>query len=391
MPLNKEEISFRIKNFRKKLEEKNLQLALIFSPLNIFYFSGTFVRGVLLIGLSEVRLLVNRPFERAKKESLVPCESLKSLKGLPAQIKAIGSFKKIGIEAGFLNHEIFLRYKELLSEWELEGIDALIMGTRMIKSPYEISCIKKAGKMLDKALKLALPLFKPGMKELEASAILEKELRILGHPGMIRSAYGFELFYGHLLSGKEAIIPTHTITGQGGKGVFGFPGGASTKKIKTSDPILIDFSGFFEGYYIDQTRMASFKPLKKAEPFFKTSLKILETLEKEVKPEIESGILYEIGLSIAKEEGMEEFFMSHGERLKFIGHGVGLQIDEPPALAYGQKIPLKENMVIALEPKFHVPELGVIGIEETFVITQKGLKRLNSTPRDWIFLNKMLK
>jgi len=386
MPLSKKEASYRIGCFRKKLEGKSLQLALILSPINIFYFTGTFARGVLLIGLSQTKLLVNRPFERAKKESLIECEYLKSLKDLPTYIKSFNSQKTIGIEKNFLNLEEYFRYQEILSNWELEGIDFLLMETRMVKTPYEINCIKKAGEILDRALKIALNQIKPGMKEIEASALIEKELRILGHPGITRSLYGFELTYGHLISGKESLIPIYAITGQGGRGIPGFQGGASFKKIKNSDPILIDFSGYFEGYYIDQTRMASFKPLKIAETFYKTSLKILNTLEKEIKPGIKCGEVYEKAQFIVKNEKLEEFFMAHGGKVKFIGHGVGLQIDEVPVLALGQKTPLKENMVIALEPKFHVPNLGVIGIEETFVVTKGGLKKLNYTLRDWIFL-----
>jgi Xaa-Pro aminopeptidase len=385
MPLSKKEASYRIGCFRKKLEGKSLQLALILSPINIFYFTGTFARGVLLIGLSQTKLLVNRPFERAKKESLIECEYLKSLKDLPTYIKSFNSQKTIGIEKNFLNLEEYFRYQEILSNWELEGIDFLLMETRMVKTPYEINCIKKAGEILDRALKIALNQIKPGMKEIEASALIEKELRILGHPGITRSLYGFELTYGHLISGKESLIPIYAITGQGGRGIPGFQGGASFKKIKNSDPILIDFSGYFEGYYIDQTRMASFKPLKIAETFYKTSLKILNTLEKEIKPGIKCGEVYEKAQFIVKNEKLEEFFMAHGGKVKFIGHGVGLQIDEVPVLALGQKTPLKENMVIALEPKFHVPNLGVIGIEETFLVTKRGLKKLNYTLRDWIF------
>jgi Xaa-Pro aminopeptidase len=143
--------------------------------------------------------------------------------------------------------------------------------------------------------------------------------------------------------------------------------------LKISDSIFIDFSGYFEGYYIDQTRMASFNPLKAAETFYKTSLKILNTLEKEIKPGIKCGEVYEKAQFIVKNEKLEEFFMAHGGKVKFIRYGVGLQIDEVPVLALGQKTPLKENMVIALEPKFHVSNLGVIGIEETFLVTKGGL------------------
>lgn len=387
MSLTKEEIFKRIESFKAKLKENNISLAIILSPLNIFYFTGTFARGVLLIGLSEVKFLVNRPWERVKNETLVPCEYLKSLKDLPSYLKAFNPKNVIGIETHFLNLENYFRYKEILSEWELKSIDSIIMETRAIKSAYEVECIKKAGKILDKALKKALSYFKPGMSEILASAILEKELRILGHPGITRSYHGFELTFGHLISGKEGLHPIYALTAQGGKGVPGFPGGASLKKIKKSEPLLLDFSGYFEGYYIDQTRMASFKPLKNLDYFYKVSVKILETLEKKIKDGVESDIPYEIAISLAKKEGLEEFFMAHGGKLKFIGHGVGLQIDEYPSLAYGQKILLKENMVIALEPKFHIPDVGVIGIEETFLITKERLKRLNITSRNWIFLN----
>ncbi len=384
MALNKDEVNFRIQNFRNLLKLNDLEIAIISYPLHIFYFTGTFVKGILVISLSEVKLLVNRPLERAKKESFVPCEPLTSLKKLPQYIKKLGNFKKIGIENHNLNHDLFQKFKEILSDYHLKKIDSFIFDIRKIKSAYEIDCIIKAGKNLDKAFKKVLSQMKPGMKEIEASAILEKELRQRGHPGFTRSLFGFELSFGYLISGKEAIVPTHFITGQGGIGVPGFPGGASFKRLKVSEPILIDFSGYYEGYYIDQTRMASFKPVKEAKEFFKVSLEIIKTLEKEIKPGIISGEVYEKAFFITQKAGFQEYFMNHGENVKFVGHGVGLQIDEPPTLALNKKEILKENMVIALEPKFHVPNLGVIGIEDTFVITSKGLKRINTTPRKWL-------
>ena len=172
----------------------------------------------------------------------------------------------------------------------------------------------------------------------------------------------------------------------GGKGICGFPGGATNKKIKKKDPILIDFSGYFKGYYIDQTRMASFEKIPEAEEFYQIALKILKTLEKETKPGIRAEEIYERALYIVQKNGFKKYFMNHGGGVKFIGHGVGLQIDEPPTIAQDQKIELKENMIIALEPKFHVPDLGVIGLEDTYLITKNGLKRLTKTPRKWILL-----
>ncbi len=384
MDLTKEEIKNRLEHLRKLLKEKNCEVAIISYPLHIFYFTGTFVKGVLVVTYSDARLLVNRPLTRAKKESFVSCERLKSLKELPLIIKELGSFKKVGLEAHHLNIDNFKRFLKILSEWEVERIDSLIFELRKVKSNYEVECITKAGKMLDRALKAALKQIKPGMSEIKASAILEKELRERGHPGFTRSLLGFELSFGYFISGKEGVVPTHFITGEGGTGVPGFPGGACLKKLKASEPILIDFAGYCKGYYTDQTRMASFKPIKRAEDFYKVAIEIIKTLEKEVKPGIISEEVYEQALLIAEKAGFKEYFMSHGENVKFVGHGVGLQIDEPPAIAVKQKEVLKKNMVIALEPKFHVPEFGVIGVEDTFLVTINGLKRLTPTSHKWI-------
>lgn len=383
----RKEIKERINRFRDYLRNHGISVALILSPLNIFYFSHTFVRGVLIISSEEVKLLVNRPWERAKRESLIPCEPLKSLRELPVILKPWkGNY--IGLEVNALTPELYFKYQELLEDFKIEKVDYFILEQRMIKSPYEVFCIKKAGNLLARALKRALKNFSPGMLEIEASALLEKELRILGHPGITRSLYGFELTYGHLLSGKEALEPVHFITGQGGKGIPGFPSGATLKRLRKKEPILIDFGGYFRGYYIDQSRMVSFEKIPRAESYFSCALNILKVLEKEVKEGVPADEVFDKAFYLADKEGIKDYFMAHGEALNFVGHGVGLQIDEPPALAKNQKTILKEGMVIALEPKFHVPNLGVIGIEETFLVTKKRLKPLNSFPRAWIYLLK---
>ncbi|MCS7279120.1 MAG: Xaa-Pro peptidase family protein [Thermodesulfobacteriaceae bacterium] len=385
MKVIKREIELRLNKFKETIKTQGLSVVLIFSPLNIFYFTHTFVRGVLIISTEEVKLLVNRPWERAKKESLVPFEPLKSFKDLSLILKAWRG-KALGLEINALTPELYFKYQELLEDFQIKKVDYLILEQRMLKSFYEIFCIKRAGKFLAKALRRALKKFKPGMSELLASALLEKELRSLGHPGMVRSLYGFELTYGHLLSGKEALEPIHFITGQGGRGILGFPSGATAKRLRRREPILIDFAGYFRGYYIDQTRMVSFGKVPQAEAYFKCALNLLKVLEKEVKEGITASEVYEKALDLVQQEGLKDYFMAHGEVLNFVGHGVGLQIDEPPALAKNQKTVLKENMVLALEPKFHVPNLGVIGIEETYLVTKRGLRALNSFPRDWVYL-----
>jgi Xaa-Pro aminopeptidase len=379
LPKSYEDYKLRIKRLWESAKKEGLDGLVVSSPIHIFYLSGTLARGCLIITEDKVQLLVNRPLNRAKREALWQVKELRSLKELPDTLSKL-RVKKPGAEGpAFYSLAKYLAVKD---------ITQLLINERKIKTPLEILCHKRAASMLDRALKRALTRLRPDMTELEASAEIEKELRILGHPGITRSFNGFEMNMGHLISGKSGLLPIHVPTGQGGKGVPGFPGGASKCRLKENTPILIDFSGYHHGYYVDQTRMASFKPLKEAEEAYKWALKVIKVLISKVRPGILAEQVFEIACEITSNSPFSEFFMKHGDRpLKFIGHGVGLQIDEPPVLAENQKEELKENMVIALEPKFHIPGLGVIGIEDTFLVTKEGLKRITKTPQKWIKIN----
>ncbi len=372
----------RIERLQQLSKEKGFDLFIVVNPVNLFYLTGNFFKGLLLVSERKLLALVKRPLEVLKN---LPFEGkiLKSLKDLLPNMEGARS---VGIDLKGLKYGEAERFLKVLGSFELRPADELIWELRMIKDGEEIKCLQRAGKILSLAIKKWIKKIKFGMTELEASGLLELELRKKGHPGFTRSSLGFELTYGYLISGKVGLNSTPFYTGEGGKGVEGFPGGASFKKINLKEPILLDFSGFYRGYYVDQTRMASFGPCKKGALFFAASLGIHRYLQKKVRP----GMLAEEvwGLAVEKVEGygLGEYFMKHGEEMKFVGHGVGLEIDEPPALAEGQKMILKEGMVLALEPKFHVPNIGVIGLEDTYFLTKKGLQRITPFPRKWIML-----
>jgi len=381
----REEIERRIRGLREGLRQRGLEALLVFSPINLFYLTGLWFKGFLLITPHEANLYFRRPPLRGLKDSPFSFFPLESLKRLP-EILRKHSLRRIGLEYRAFNLYEGERLKGLLSDFEIEPADELLWSLRMIKSSYEIECLKESARMLSKALRRALLYFRPGMSELSASAVVESHLRELGHPGLTRSANNFELTFGYLISGKEGLFSTPYTTGEGGKGVFGFPGGATTKKLKKGEPILLDFSGFSKGYYVDQTRMASLGQPSQGVDFFEAALQILKTLEKRVKPGISCEEVYLMGEEIAEKYGFQDYFMRHGEKMRFLGHGVGLEIDEPPVIAPKNREVLKENLVIALEPKFHVDDLGVIGLEDTFLVTKEGLKRITTFPRKWIIL-----
>ncbi|MCS7150490.1 MAG: Xaa-Pro peptidase family protein [Caldimicrobium sp.] len=383
----KEEIEKRIYKLKSLLKEGELGGALVFSPLNIFYLTGQWISGCLLISEKKTLLLSKRPKSSpGLKGGYFDFRAIKSYREIPTILEDL-SLKDVALEYGAFSLSEGEDVRRLFSGFNVRPLDSLIWELRMIKSPREILYQKKAGSLLRRALIKSLRHIKPGQREIRSSAILEYHLRDLGHPGYTRSSHSFELTYGYFISGKEGLFPVIFSTGEGGKGLPGFPGGASFKRLKRNEPILLDFSGFYRGYYVDQTRMASFGEVKEAEPFYKASLEILLTLEARALPGVPCAELFEIAFDIATKWGIRDHLMCHGEPLPFVGHGVGLQIDEPPVISSKNTRPLEENMVIALEPKFHVPELGVIGLEDTFWVTKRGLRRLTPFPRDWIYLD----
>ena len=378
----KEEIVRRIKILKHLINQEKISSFLILNHVNLFYFTGSFYKGALLLKGDEIKIFIKRAGEELISLSEFQTFPLKSLKDiLPHLHKG-----KLYVDLKFLPYFEVQRVLKVFSEFEVEDGSKFIWEVRTLKSEYELACLKKAAKMLALSIKEWLPLLKPGIKEITASAYLEERLRLRGHPGYTRSHLGFELTFGYLISGKEGLYATPFYTGEGGLGVNGFPGGASFKRIDIGEPILFDFSGYYEGYYVDQSRMASFGRPKDAMDFYQASFAVMKEIEKRVKPGMLAEDVWFISLEVVERFGFRAYFMHHGEEMKFVGHGVGLQIDEPPALAEGQKDPLKAGMVLAVEPKFHVPEVGVVGLEDTFYLTPQGLKRITNFDRRWINL-----
>ncbi len=380
----KSEIERRLESLREALVREGLDGALVTSPLNLFYFTGAFALGHLLVTPREVRFLVFRPLSRVQRESPLPAEPFRSLKKLPGVLGECG-VRRLGLEFSALSHERFLRYQNLLADFELRNLSPAISEIRSRKSPYEVACLRRAGKLLAEALAEALPEIRPGMTELEALSRIEAALRTRGHPGFVRSLRGNEFATGLLISGPEAVEPSFMVAGEGGPGVPGFPSGAGLKRIRTGEPVLCDLSGFEAGYYVDQTRMFALGEVgPEVRELFELSRKLMQAGEKALRPGVPAEEVYWTVAREAEHLGVARYFMAHGEEgVGFVGHGVGLCIDEDPPLAPGIRTLLSPGMVLALEPKLHVPGVGVIGLEDTFHLSERGPEILTVFPRQF--------
>lgn len=390
-----EEIEGRIKAFQNILCEKGIDLALIRQNADLFYLTGTVQDGHLIVPADgEPVFLVWRVFERARTESPLSLQyPLNSLKKLPSLLNDLGlpEPRTIGLETDVLPASLYRFYTEQLWNHAIpEDISGILRHLRRIKSPYEIDCISGACRQVYNALMIVPEVLTEGVSELELSAAIEAELRKRGHCGLLRMRlWNQEMGMGQVVSGSNAAIPSWTNTPIGGRGphpAFGM--GASSKHIKRLEPVNIDIGGWYRGYCCDQTRLFSIGPppdeIKRG---FSAAKDILKMLEKEMKPGVSCGDIYDVSVKYADNQGLSDHFMGYKtSQVRFVGHGLGVELDEYPFIAKGNNMVLETDMIVALEPKFIFPGLGAAGVENTYRVTKDGLEQLTLSPEDMIIL-----
>ena len=388
------ELAGRIKRLQKALLEKGVSGALIAQKTDLFYFSATSQQGYLYVpSEGEPLLMVFKDFERARQESplalVVPIASPRKLPELLAS-HGMSSPKVLGLELDVLPTNLYFQYQTIFTHSEFVDISTEIRLIRAVKSDYEIDCITQAAKGSDLVCAKVSELIAEGKTELELAGELESYARSLGHQGIVRMRlWGSELFYGHLLSGADGAVPSYLASPTGGKGPSKLTGqGAGFKKIKRDEPILVDYVFALNGYLSDHTRIFCLGELPDELLYgHEAMLEIQEQVMKQAKPGVASGEVYELMVGSAEAKGYGEWFMGVGERrIRFTGHGIGLELDEFPFLAKGQKLALERNMIIALEPKLIIPGKGVVGIENTHQVTDQGLVSLTRSPDSITFI-----
>ncbi len=384
------ELADRIEKLQKTLAAKEMDGALISQKTDLFYFGATSQQGWLYVPVSgKPILMIFKEFERARQES--PLEEIVSIVGskkIPAILDKYGypSPAVLGMELDVLPTNLYFQYCAVFKQSKILDISFEIRLIRAVKSEFEIAKLRLSGKMSDKVAAMVPQLLEVGKPEITLAGELEGYARSLGHQGIVRMRmWGSELFYGHLMSGDGAAVPSYLASPTGGTGVSSVIGqGAGFRKICANEPILVDYVFALDGYISDHARIFSIGRLPDdLEAAHLAMLEIQSEIKSQAKPGVLTGDLYELMISLAGKKGYTENFMGVGERrIRFTGHGVGLELDEFPFIAKGQQLALEAGMVIALEPKTIFPGKGVVGIENTHLVTENGLESLNSFPDD---------
>jgi Xaa-Pro aminopeptidase len=387
----KSEVDARIQTFQKTLAQLEIDGALIVHHTNLFYLSGTSQSAHLFIPRSgKPLLMVRKSYERACTES--PIENIldvKSLKAIPEILKDQGfSIETLGLELDVIPYNTWQFYQKVFKDTTFSDISDALKKIRTIKSAHEIGLLQGACAILDQVFADVPAMLREGMTEIELASLFEAGMRKRGYGGCSKMrAFNQDFFMGNVATGASGAVPSYFDGPVGGCGLTpaNNPHGAGWKTIGPGEVIYIDYTCVINGYTADGARMFVIgevsEPLRRAHA---AALQIQEALVAMIKPGVICEDVYTKSAELAQSMGLEDHFMGIGnDRVRFIGHGVGLELDEYPIFAKGVKMPLEAGMTFALEPKFVYPE-GAIGIENTYVLRADGPQVLTHAPEEII-------
>jgi Xaa-Pro dipeptidase len=387
-----DELERRVQNLQEVMQRDSLDGALLTEKMDLFYFGGSMQQGFLFIPVDQKPLfMVKRNFNRAKEET--KWENVMPLKGLKQLSEYLHDYtrkdiQRLGLELDVLPVNQYKQLEQVFPHIQFVDLSTAIREIRMIKSEFEVDCFRQAAKVAANVNRQVPGLLKVGKPEIILAAEIETLYRREGHQGILRMrAFNTEMFFGHVYSGANGTASTFLDSCTGGEGVTpACPQGAGWKTLVPHEPIGLDYGSMFGGYVLDHTRVFSIGALPPdLERAYEAALQIQDDVVSRAVPGAVCGDLYELALEIAAANGLGDFFEGYkDEQVKFIGHGVGLDVDEFPLLSQGSKHILNPGMVFALEPKFIFPGKGMIGLENVWLVTESGLEKISLIPDEII-------
>ncbi|HOW15956.1 Xaa-Pro peptidase family protein [Methanosarcina sp.] len=374
------ELKNRMRCFREKMNISNpdWEVAVIFSKINLYYFTGTMQDGILIIPRNEeATFWVRRSYERALDESLFSSiEPMNSFRDAAKNVNRLPD--AVYLETEVVPIALYQRFQKYFPFKNVKSIDAEICAVRALKSEYELSLLREAGRIHQHVLEDLVPgMLCEGMSEADLSTELFSVLVEKGHHGACRfGMFDTEMILGNVCFGESSIYPTY-FNGPGGK--LGLSPaapvlGSRDRKLRKGDLVFVDVGCGVDGYHTDKTTTYMFGSSlpQYAIDIHNKCVDIQNEAASMLKPGIAPSEIYSTIMNGLDKEFLQNFMGFGNRKVKFLGHGVGLLIDETPVIAEGFDEPLQEGMVFALEPKRGIEKIGMVGIENTFIVTEKG-------------------
>lgn len=374
------ELENRMERFRQAIDVSNpdWEMAVIFSKINQFYFTGTMQDGMLIIPRDgEAVFWVRKSYERALDESSFPeIQHMYSFRDAAATMNNLP--ETIYLETEFVPLAFYQRFTKHFPFKNFKPVDLPIKKLRSVKSEYELDLMRKSGKIHQHVMEDVVPgLLREGISEADLGAELFGILIGEGHHGLTRfGMFDTEILLGHIGFGETPLYHSYFDGASGNRGLSPSAPVLGSREVKLArgDLVYVDVGCGFEGYNTDKTTTYMFGqslPLHAIDAHHQC-VEIQNEISSQLKPGAIPGEIY-TSVMDGLDDDFKENFMGFGKRkVKFMGHGIGLLIDELPVIAEKFTEPLEAGMVFAVEPKKGIPGIGMVGIENTFIVTPRG-------------------
>lgn len=388
MLLPREEASLRIDRLHKAMAGAGIDGLLVADNADIFYLTGRVYAGFAYIPAGMAPLwFVRRPVE-LEGDGVV---YIRKPEDIASHIVAAGLVmpRRLGLELDILSFNQAERLRSVFPGAECVDATPMMRSMRAVKTYYEVEQMRLSGLKHEQVYRKIPKLYRVGMTDVELQVEIERISRLEGCLGVFRiSGQSMEIYMGNVLAGRNADVPAPYDFAMGGRGLDpSIPGGAAGEEIKEHNAVMVDLNGNFTGYMTDMTRVFAVGSLpQEAVDAHQCSIDICRAFEREARPGVEARTLYEMCADMARERGLERYFMGHRQHAGFVGHGVGIEVNEWPVIAPRSRQILERNNTIALEPKFVIPEVGAVGIENTYVIEDTGARSLTNAPEEIVQL-----
>ena len=372
------EVEWKWRRIQQAMRQEEADGCLLTMNMNLYYVSGQVFNGYFYLPAE------GRPYWFVKRLTVPETNQVHVIRK-PEQMPELfrdlnlAMPRKLLLEADELSYNEYIRLQHVFRAEATGNASALIRHIRMIKTPWEIEQMRISARRHEAVYREIPACYRPGMRDVELQIEIEKRMRMHGSLGYFR-AFGsnMDIFMGSLLAGENAGEPSPFDFALGGKGIHASgPLGANGTLLREGTTVMADMSGNYTAYQTDMTRVFSIGKLPdRAYRVHRVALEIQARMERTAKPGVSCAELYRDALAMAGQEGLKDCFMGTHLQAKFVGHGVGLEINELPVLTTRSKDILQPGMTFAFEPKFVLAGIGAVGIENTFLVTDSGVEKM---------------
>ncbi len=389
----KNEIELRLKRFRALLDEyePDWSVVVISKKISIYYLSGTLASGLLWINRnqSEPKLFVRSAVARASAES--PLRQIHSYRSYRDILDTIDlDSDSVLLEKSTMTLSGFELFNKYFNFKEVKGVEQILARAIAVKTEYEVERLRRAGAIHQEVLENIAPtIIQAGISEAELGAEILKAQLNLGSHGVARFQMpDTDMFLGYISFSENGLIPTYFDGPDGTRGncpavpFFGSP----ERHLQEGDTIFIDTACGHDGYHTDKTCLYTLGKFDHPEAIavHQRCVDIQNLTASLLKPGAIPAEIYNQVLSSLPADFRDGFMGCPEKQVNFLGHGTGLHVDEYPVIADKFYEPLQKNMIIAIEPKKGLPGVGMLGIENTFLITDNAAESLTGSGHDII-------